>query len=109
MEEEIWIWPGRQVLSMRDAVFIVSPNRLNFGSLDPMRPLHTTSIRSHFNRQTCMDTLNLPCCHLSQGPLLPDTGTAVDANADRDGAAIVGHTDLKPAEARVRTINLVCH
>ena len=33
--------PGRQVLSMREAVFIVSPNTLNLGSLVPMRPVTT--------------------------------------------------------------------
>ena len=33
--------PGRLVLSMREAVFIVSPNTLNLGSLVPMRPVTT--------------------------------------------------------------------
>ena len=33
--------PGTPVLSMREAVFIVSPNTLNLGSLVPMRPVTT--------------------------------------------------------------------
>ncbi len=33
--------PGMHVLSMRDAVFIVSPKTLNLGSLVPMRPVTT--------------------------------------------------------------------
>ena len=33
--------PGTPVLSMREAVFIVSPKTLNLGSLVPMRPVTT--------------------------------------------------------------------
>ena len=35
---ETWMQPGWQLLSMRDAVFIVSPNSVNLGILEPTRP-----------------------------------------------------------------------
>ena len=42
--------PGRLVLSMRLAVFMESPNRLNLGSLLPMRPLRWTKCMERIKR-----------------------------------------------------------
>ena len=36
---EIWMWPGTQVDSMREAVFIVSPKMENLGILVPISPV----------------------------------------------------------------------
>ena len=80
------ITPGILVLSIRDAVFIVSPKRLNLGSLLPTTPLmravthhRSAAISPQKNRlegdehvflQPCIwiNKLNASCLYLTQGP-----------------------------------------
>ena len=91
--------PGLHVLSMRDEVFIVSPKRENFGSLEPMSPLEWRGVGfimlnepiSTMLMITALALGRLSFIYLKTFLCIPYAWTSVNTNTDDNRCAIVRH------------------